>query len=293
MAIADFQRSLDHDSSYAPAYAGLADCYSLIAYYGLQSPIPLLEEAMESSQRALELDSTLGEAYTSRAFARTFLRFDWKGAEEDYKRATELNPTYTIAHTWYGLLLLMPLNRQAEASAQLAYSVASDPGPVTNITLASLRYFQGSYDESIKLSEPRVHTLPAFEPAFQILALAYLGKNRNEDVIRLLDVPDLSESIIRQRASPLGVAYARLGRRDRALKQLQIATDSIEDGDFLACETAKLYTALGNHSKALDLLELAYKQRQSNIVFLTVDPLIAPLRTESRFSGLADLMHLQ
>ena len=294
MAIADFQRALDHDSHYAPAYAGLADCYSLIAYYGLQSPIPLLEEAMESSQRALELDSTLGEAYASRAFARTLLRFDWKGAEEDYRRATELNPTYTIAHTWYGILLLMPLNRQAEASAQLAYSVASDPGsPITNISLATLKYFQGSYDESIKLSEPRVHTSPAFEPAYQILALAYLGKNRNEEVIRLLDVKDLTESISRQRASPLGIAYARLGRRDKALKQLQIATDSIEDGDFLACETAGLYTALGNHSKALDMLELAYKRRESNIVFLTVDPLIAPLRSEPRFAGLAGLMHLE
>jgi len=125
------------------------------------------------------------------------------------------------------------------------------------------------------------------------LALAYLGKNRNEEVIRLLDVKDLTESISRQRASPLGIAYARLGRRDKALKQLQIATDSIEDGDFLACETAGLYTALGNHSKALDMLELAYKRRESNIVFLTVDPLIAPLRSEPRFAGLAGLMHLE
>src|ERR1700733_6316319 len=293
-AIADFQRALDHDSGYAPAYAGLADCYSLLAYYGLQNPIPLLEEAIESSQRALEIDSTLGEAYTSRAFARTLLRFDWQGAEEDYKRATELNPTYVIAHTWYGLLLLMPLNRQAEASAQLAYSVASDPGsPVTNISLASLKYLQGSFDESIRLSEPITPSLPAFEPACQILALGYLGKNMNEEVIRLLDVKNLSEAITRQRAAPLGIAYARLGRRDRALKQLEIATASIEDGDFLACETAGLYTALGNHGKALDMLELAYKRRESNIVFLKVDPLIAPLRSEPRFAGLAGLMHLQ
>jgi eukaryotic-like serine/threonine-protein kinase len=294
MAIADFQRALDHDSGYAPAYAGLADCYSLIAYYGLQNPIPLLEEAIESSQRALEIDSTLGEAYTSRAFARTLLRFDWQGAEEDYKRATELNPTYVIAHTWYGLLLLMPLNRQAEASAQLAYSVASDPGsPVTNISMASLKYLQGSFDESIRLSEPRTHSLPAFEPAYQILALGYLGKNMNEEVIRLLDVKNLPEAITRQRAAPLGIAYARLGRRDRALRQLGIATTSIEGGEFLACETAKLYTALGNHGKALDMLELAYKRRESNIVFLKVDPLIAPLRSEPRFAGLAGLMHLQ
>ena len=126
-AISDFQRALDGDPQYAPAFAGLADCYSLLAYYGLQEPIPLLTKAMAASQHALEIDSTLGEAYTSRAFARTFLNFDWQGAEEDYKRAIELNPNYVAAHTWYGLMLLMPQGRRAEAAAQLAYTRASDP----------------------------------------------------------------------------------------------------------------------------------------------------------------------
>ena len=89
-AIVDFQRALDGDSEYAPAYAGLADCYSLLAYYGEQESTPFLEKAMAAAQRALEIDSTLGEAYTSRALARTFLNFDWQGAEDDYKRSIEL-----------------------------------------------------------------------------------------------------------------------------------------------------------------------------------------------------------
>ena len=60
----------------------MADCYSLLAYYGIQKPVPLLTKAMGYSQQALEMDSTLGEAYTSRALARTFLNFDWQGAED-------------------------------------------------------------------------------------------------------------------------------------------------------------------------------------------------------------------
>ena len=69
-AVVDFEQALGADSRYAPAYAGLADCYSLMAYYGLERELPLLEDAMKASQQALELDSTLGEAYASRALAK-------------------------------------------------------------------------------------------------------------------------------------------------------------------------------------------------------------------------------
>ena len=81
---------------------------------------------MAAAQQALEIDSTLGEAYTSRAMARTFLKFEWQGAEEDYKRAIELNPNYLAAHTWYGLLLLVPQGRRAERRPFVA-TQASDP----------------------------------------------------------------------------------------------------------------------------------------------------------------------
>ena len=76
---------------------------------------------------ALQIDSTLVEVILPERFTRTFLNFDWQGAEEDYKRAIELNPNYVAAHTWYGLMLLMPQGRWAEAAAELAYRRASGP----------------------------------------------------------------------------------------------------------------------------------------------------------------------
>lgn len=293
-AIDDFQRAIDQDSQYAPAYAGLADCYNLLAYYGVEAPIPLFMKARAASQRALELDSTLGEAYTSRALARTFLDFDWQGAEADYKRAIELNSNYLTAHTWYGLALLTPLGRRAEAAAQLAYAQASDPDSlVTTASLATMNYFAGNVDRSIALMEPRVHTTPSFEPGFQILALDYLANNLNEEVIALLESSSLQQEIQFQRAIPLGIAYARTGQRAKALAELKIAQVTVQDGHFLSYETAQLYTALNNHPKALSMLELAYARRESNLVFLDVDPLMAPLRTEPRFLKLLGLMNMR
>ncbi len=292
-AIVDFQRALDGDSEYAPAYAGLADCYSLLAYYGQQESTPLLTKAMAAAQRALEIDSTLGEAYTSRALARTFLNFDWQGAEEDYKRSIELNPNYLAAHTWYGLLLLTPLDRRPEAAAQLAYTKASDPDSlVTTVSLATVDYFAGNFDKSISLLKPLVRSSPTFEPAFTVLAANYLAKNQNDKVIALLETRSLPEDIIRQRAVPLGIAYARTGQKAKAAAKLKIAEAPGSDGYTNMYKIAGFYTALNDHQRALDLLESAFARRDSDLIFLNVDPLFVQLRSEPGFRKLIKQMNM-
>jgi TolB-like protein len=92
-AVTEFQDALSTDPRYAPAYAGLADSYILLAHYGSSRQIPMMTNALKAADQALALDSTLGEAYASRALARTGLSYEWKQAENDYTRALELNPT--------------------------------------------------------------------------------------------------------------------------------------------------------------------------------------------------------
>ena len=91
-AIGDFDQALADDPQYAPADAGLSDSYSLLGYFGLQPPIPSFKKALAASQRALEIDSTLGEAYTSRALARTFLNFELQEAEEGLPAGLRAKP---------------------------------------------------------------------------------------------------------------------------------------------------------------------------------------------------------
>ena len=292
-AIGDFQQALEGDPQYAPAYAGLADSYSLLAYYGLQEPIPLLTKAMAAAQRALEMDSTLGEAYTSRAVARTFLNFDWRNAEADYKRAIELNPNYLTAHTWYGLGLL-PQGRGAEAAAQLDYTRASDPDSlVTACSLATLYYYTGSFDRSVALVEPFTRASNPSQPALEILAFDYLAMGLNDKVITLLDNGTLPEDLARERAALLGIAYARTGQTAKASANLKLIESSLRDGYFMSYQAAVLYTALNDHRRALDMLELGYTRREPNLIFLNVDPVLAPLRSEQRFVKLVGLMNLR
>ena len=292
-AVVDFEQALAADSRYAPAYAGLADCYSLMAYYGLEKEIPLLEDAMKASQQALELDSTLGEAYASRAIARTFLNFDWKGAEEDYRRAIELNPNYLPAHTWYGLLLLSPMGRHAEAAGQMAYVRAADPDEiVTKVALATEEFIAGDFDQSIRLLRPTLSSTSGFEPAIEVLASDYLAKQNNQAVMDLFQTFPATTSTSQQRALFLGTAYAQSGEHAKAVMQLESVKTSVQTSE-LPYETAILRAALHDDAGALDMLDLAYEKRESELVFIKTDSRLVLLRSEPRFQHLLERMKLQ
>jgi eukaryotic-like serine/threonine-protein kinase len=293
-AVSDFQRAIASDGQYAPAYAGLADCYSLLAFYGLERPLPLLKNALKTSQQALELDSTLGEAYTSRALARTLLNFDWQGAEDDYKRAIQLDPNYLQAHTWYALLLLTPLGRQAEARGQMAYTEAGDPESVLTITgTAMIERFAGRYEQSNQILESHGNESPPFEQAIEMTAENYLNEQQSKRALELLkSTPPTSDSA-RKRDALLAAVYAKAGEKVKATDALRRTLMNLHEGYPLSWETAKIYIAFDDHEKALDMLQIAFDEREADLVFLNVDPLLAPLRSEQRFKKLLSRMNLQ
>jgi eukaryotic-like serine/threonine-protein kinase len=293
-AVSDFQHAIASDEHYAPAFAGLADCYSLLAFYGIERPLPLLKNAFKTSQRALELDSTLGEAYTSRALARTLLNFDWQGAEEDYKRAIELDPNYLQAHTWYALLLLTPLGRQTEARGQMAYTEARDPDSVLTTTgIAMIERFAGRYERSNQILESHGHESPPFETAVEMTAENYLDEQQSKRALELLKSTPQNSDSASKRDALLAVVYVKAGERGKANEALRRTLANLHQGYPVSYETAVIYTAFDDHEKALNMLEIAFDEREAHLLFLNVDPLLAPLRSEQRFKKLLIQMNLQ
>jgi eukaryotic-like serine/threonine-protein kinase len=293
-AVGDFQQAVASDPHYAPAYAGLADCYSLLAFYGLEKPLPLLKNALKSSQRALELDSTLAEAYTSRGVARILLNFDWQGGEDDYKRAIELNPGYLQAHTWYALSLLMPQGRLAEARGQLAYVQSADPDSLVTIEgLAMVEQFAGHFDQSSQMLEPHINKSMPFEPMIETMAENDLEKQESRSAIERLKEAPQAPDAANSRQALLAVAYAKAGERAKAIDGLQRTLQSIRQGYPLHYEAAVIYTALDEHESALEMLETASEERESGLIFLNVDPLLAPIRSEPRFQQLLKHINLR
>jgi serine/threonine-protein kinase len=293
-AVSDFQQALTFEPNYAPALAGLADCDSLLAFYGLEPAIPLLKNALKTSQQALQLDSTSAEAYTSRAFARTLLNFDWDGAEADYKRAIELNPNYLQAHAWYALELLTPQGREAEARAQMKFVQRADPESITAIVgLALIEQLAGNPQQAIRLLEPHLNPSQPLESIVEIVSYSYSQEHKGKRAIEFLRSMPVAEEDADSRAATLAIAYVESGEPAKATPIVQGLLEKVRAGEPFADQAAEIYSALGNHQKAIEMLQVAFNTRQSTVLFLKVDPLLAPLRGEQQFQTLLQQMHLQ
>jgi len=293
-AITEFQSALSADPHYAPAYAGLADSYDLLAHYGSGNQIPIMRNALKAADQALALDSTLGEAYASRAWARTMLNYEWKDAESDYQRALELNPSYLNAHIKYALSLLAPLGRDAEAEGQMAYVQSVDPNSLlTNTARAMVAQCGGRIAESAGLLEEQLKTTPNLEQAIEVLAVDYIELRRPMDAIHLLLTAPVDPRSTADRAMMLSIAYAHVGDRASAAKWLRQASKMGDAQNSFPYQAALYYTSLGSYPKALDLLELAYARRDTDLLFVNVDPLLTPLHSNPRFQKLLGLMNIE
>ncbi len=294
-AVEDFQRALSADPHYAPAYAGLADSYNLLAHYSSGHPIPMIRNALEAANQALALDSTLGEAYASRGLSRTLLSYEWREAENDYGRAVELNPSHVNGHLWYALALLTPQGRDVEAQGQLSYVQAANPdSALTIMSLAMAAYCGQRQTQSAHILEEHFETIKHLEPAVDLLASDYLALNRPYDAIHLLQQTAVEKGEEHLRARTFSTAFAQAGNFAEAARWFAVALKSDQDrGNSSLYVTALYYNLGGNKNKAMDALETAYVNREPDLIFVNVDPLLMSLHSAPRFHKLLQRLNLE
>jgi tetratricopeptide (TPR) repeat protein len=172
-----FQRAIAKDPAYALAYSGLADGYSQLALIGFVSPKEAFPKAKEAAQKAVELDDSLAEAHTSLAFIKTNYEWDWSGAEREFQRAIELNPSYATAHRFYGLALVF-MGRFDEGVVELKRALELDPLSTPNNHALGLGFFgAGQYDQVIEQERKTLDLDPNFILAHFILGVGYIQES--------------------------------------------------------------------------------------------------------------------
>ncbi len=285
-AVAYFDQAIEKDPNYAQAYAGSADSYALMGdwQYGVLAPKEALPRAEAAAIKALELDSTLGEAHTSLAFTLDGFDWDWGSAEREFKRALELNPGYATAHHWYAWHLAL-VGRNAEAIAEMKRARNLDPlSLIISADLAELLVIAHSYDESIEQSRKTIEMDPNFALAHNQLAQAYIQKEMHNEAIS-----ELEKAVRLSGGSPictanLARAYAASGRTNEALKLLSDLKKGSNPVYSRATEIAMVYAALGDKNQAMSWLEKGYEERFNPGVLLR--PGFDPLRSDPRFQDL-------
>ena len=284
-AIDFFQRAIENDPAYAPAYAGLADCYVLLgtAGYGEQARQDFMRKAKAAALKVIEIDDTLGEAHASLAFVRFRLDWDWPEAEREFKRAIELNNKYPTAHHWYALYLAA-MGRLEEAICEIKKAQELDPLSLIISTAAGrVFFFARLYDQALEQCRRTLETEPNFIQAHFDLGMIHVQKARFDEAIAEFQKAVALSGGRSLMLAVLGHAHGRAGRKNDELALLK---------SLSAFEKAIVYAGVLDRDQAIRELQTAYEERSGLLVYLKVEPMFDGLRSDDRFLELIRCMRL-
>jgi tetratricopeptide (TPR) repeat protein len=281
-----FQRAIAIDRNYALAYAGLADCYSLLGSFLGVSPRENLLKAKDTAVKAITLDDSLAEAHASLAKLRMDVDWNWAESEREFRRAIELNPGYVTAHHWYGDVYLSAMGRDQEAVAEMRRALELDPTSlILNTDLGWCYIAARRWDDAITQLRLTIEMDPNFWPAYHNLAQAYAAAGRFDEALEVLRQSAKLKDAPEQPATT-GYAYARKGQTPEADRILRQEINRFELGQGSAYTVAVIYGALGKKEEAFRWLTRDFDLHDTALLSIKVDPLLAPLRDDARFKEL-------
>ena len=287
-----FEEATKIDPSYAPAYAGLADCYNMLGNYSVLPNKEASPKAMEAAQKALDLDETLAEAHAAMAFTYYQYNWNWVESEREFRRAIDLKPNYAPAHQWYSSLLAVT-GRIDEAIAEAKQAQNLEPFSLIIKSHLGLIYFLARRNEAaIDHVRETLKLDPNFFPAHRYMALAYQGQGKNIEAIGEFEKAlSLSRGSTLMKAE-LGYAYAVAGRRSEAQSALDELQQLSSTGHISTYHLAMIYIGLGQKDRALEMLEKAFEERSERLVWIRIDPRFDKMRSDGRFIDLQQRMGL-
>ena len=282
-----FGQAIQRDQDYSLAYAGLADCYLLLNVYNVASADDSYPKAEAAANRALSLNSNLAEAHTALGFVSYRYHLKWKEAEQHFKKAISLNPSYATAHQWYASYLAATgrLN-EAVAEAKTAHELEPFSLTIYSDYIRGL-YYAGLLDqahgEALKLREMD----PNFMRGYYELGLVLEEQGKLEEAISafrtaLKTAPD-NVAVL----TALGHAQALAGKKNEAQRVIARLQELSKQQYVSPFQAAVIYAGLDNRKMALDELEKSRAERFNWLPFVQVDPVFKSLRSEPRFIELA------
>jgi serine/threonine protein kinase/tetratricopeptide (TPR) repeat protein len=288
-----FQQAIVKDPTYALAYCGLADCYSMHANYGFLAPGIGYPKANDAALKALELDDTLSEAHVSLGFIKSDYAWDWSGAEKEFHRALALNPNYATAHQWHGYALWRTGHIE-ESIAEHRRALELDPLSLpVNRNLGLAYYLARQYDLAIEQLRKTLEMDPTFVLTREYIGLAYVAKGIYKEAIEYCEEAAAPVSASPYAISALGYVYAVSGKKSEAQKVCDRLKFLSEQKYISPRFVAGIYAGLGEKEKALESLTAAYEDRSLQIgPGIVADPTYHSLRAEPRFQDLLRRMGL-
>jgi serine/threonine-protein kinase len=286
-AVEYFNQAIEKEPTYAAAYAGLGSTYVALGGWGMLDPQDVIRNARPAVMKALELDPQSAEAHALLARLRGNYEWDWPGAESEFKRAIELNPSYPVVHFWYAGYLVATGGTE-EAILHSKRAVELDPFSVIfNEGLAWMYYLTHRFDEMIVQARKTIDLDPSFPTGYQDVAEAYEAKGMPEAAFssyqKWAEVAGFSAETI----AALKRAFESGGMKGYWRKRLEMEKkEEAETGNVWPLTMAKIHARLGDRNEAFAWLEKVYAEREYHIALLKLDPVFDGLHSDPRFADL-------
>ncbi len=286
------EQAVARDPNYALAYAIMAYAYvdSATGVAGAVPPEEAFRKAKAAVARALEIDSGLAEGHAVLGYLKIVFDYDWAGAEEELRRAIELNPNSGEAYDFYGLMLAA-LERYDEAIEMQRRAHEVDP-LAHRMDIATTFLRAGRYDEAMQAVTRVLQDDPHFALAHATLGWVHLLSGRPEEgtasLQKALSLSPESTMYLAQ----LGEAFGLTGRTSEAREVLQQIEELSKQRYVSPYHIAYVYTGLGEQDRAMDMLERAYEERAGAVFGIKGSFLFTPLRSHPRFIALLRRMNL-
>lgn len=290
-AIEYFNEALKAQPDYAPAVAQLSHTYALLAYYDALPPEVPKSETKRLAERAIQLDPSLAEAHAALGMVLAFQDWQWDAAEAEMKKAQEVDPGSPFGYGSYGAAVLLPQGRFDEARMALKQAIEMDPlSSFFNFVYAYTLLASGRYEESLEqyrktLELGNIH--PDMEWDYG-MALGFAGKPKEAaEAFKRSNRLHGSTNL-----EPRGLQAYFSGDEAQARRDVSPLEANVKRGDEDRMDLVRLYAMLGEKEKALDWLERAVDARESQVIWLKVDPRLRSLQNEPRLHTLLKRVNL-
>jgi tetratricopeptide (TPR) repeat protein len=288
-----YEEALKLDPQFALVYAELANANRALVLTSDYPAAEYMPKAKAAALKALEVDNTLAEAWSSLAISDFWYDWDFRAAEAHHLRALQLDPHSSHAHIMYGHLL-SNLGKHDEALEQIRLARERDPvSLLINAIEGQVLFFAGQTDEAERVLNRTIDMEPNFWLAHLFITRVHLRKERYDEAIASARrAADLSGGNA-EALSTIGFAYARSGRAEEARKILAELRERSKSRHVPSYTLAQIHAGLDDRQTALALLERAFQEKDALMVFLKVEPGWDDLRSEPRFVELMRRMRFE
>lgn len=290
-AITYFQQAIDLDPTFAEAYSGLTDSYVFLVVTDVLSPGDGSLRALDSARRAVSLGENVAESHNSLASVMMNLQWNWSGAETEFKRAIELNPSYSNEHRIYAAFLAA-MGRHRDTWEQISQAMRSDPLSLpNNAEVVRSLYYARQYDQALEQGRKAMQLDPNYYRTHFWLARVYAQKKMYNEAIAesskvLKAMPGSNVGL-----TELAYAFAMAGRERESREIVQRLEKRSKQAFVPAYNLAVIHLALNDKDGALNYLQKAYQERDWAMFVLKIEPRLDPLRSDARFQALVEKLN--